>query len=351
MPIACPCRRPEFDQFRPSITTALRAALAAALLFAAAGRSIAGPPVKAAGDRPRAAVWMMPPSYGGGRCFRELFQQPDAWKETRSVVDVLGYADLNVNKQFTDEELRAWLPQLRRWGIKFALEVGALKPWGETGEKTFNIERPMWDRVERLGGSLYAIAMDEPLCCARQEIHKPDDYAVAETARYIALVRKHYPQVLIGDVEPYPFVPLPDLVRWIEALEKRLAEMRVRGLDFFRLDVDWTCFTVNGQGSWREVKKLEQYCRGRKLAFSLIYWASGYPALERRGLADDSTWYVSTMQQGYDYAAAGGMPEQYVVESWINAPARCVPDSGEFTFTRTVRDFSRKFAPRSLPAR
>jgi hypothetical protein len=82
------------------------------------------------------------------------------------------------------------------------------------------------------------------------------------------------------------------------------------------------------------------------LAFSLIYWASGYPGLERRGLADDSTWYVSVMQQGYDYAAVDGSPDQYVVESWINAPSRSVPETDEFTFTRSVRDFSRKFAKR-----
>ena len=63
---------------------------------------------------------MMPPAFGNGRCFRELFQQPDAWKETRSAIDVLGYADLNINKQFSDDELRAWFPKLRHWGIKFA---------------------------------------------------------------------------------------------------------------------------------------------------------------------------------------------------------------------------------------
>ncbi len=94
------------------------------------------------------------------------------------------------------------------------------------------------------------------------------------------------------------------------------------------------------------MKKLEQYCRSRKLAFSLIYWASGYPAMERRGLADDSTWYVSTMQEGYDYAAVDGAPDQCVIESWIAAPARCLPETGEFTFTRSVWDFSRKFAQR-----
>ena len=157
--------------------------------------------------------------------------------------------------------------------------------------------------------------------------------------------------MLIGDVEAYPFTPLPDLIRWIESLEKRLAQLHVKGLDFFRLDVDWVCFTIRNQGSWREVRKLEQYCRDRKIAFSLIYWASDYPDASRRGLADDATWYVSMTQQGYDYAAVDGSPEQYVIESWLEAPSRCLPETGEFTFTRSVRDFSRKFVKRGPPSR
>jgi hypothetical protein len=260
---------------------------------------------------------------------------------------VLGYSDLNINKQFTDDQLRAWLPMLKSWGIKLTLEVGAIKPWGQTGEKTFKIERPLWDRVQRLGGSLYAIAMDEPLCCARKEIHQPDEYAVRETANFIALVRKHYPHVLIGDIEPYPFIPFPDLIRWIEALEKRLAEMHVRGLDFFRLDVNWVEFTVFNNGSWQEVKKLEHFCRQRGIPFSLIYWASDYPEMNRLKMADDATWYVSLLRQGYDYAIVGGAPDQFVIESWIEAPAHTLPETGDFTFTRSVRDFTRRFVKRS----
>ena len=294
---------------------------------------------------------MMPPPHNRGRYFRDLFERPDAWKETRALIDVLGYADHNLNRQFSDDQLRAWLRKLRRWGIKLALEVGAIKPWGDTGDKTFRFERPMWDRVQHLGGTIDAVAMDEPLCCARKEIHKSDDYAVEQTANFIALVRRHYPHVLIGDIEPYPFIPLPDLIQWIEALEKRLAANRVKGLDFFRLDVDWVCFTVHNQGSWRKVKKLEQCCRRRKLPFSLIYWAANYPAMQRRGLADNATWYVGTMQQGYDYAAVDGAPDQYVIESWLDAPANCLPETGEFTFTRSVSDFSRRFARRGSAAK
>jgi len=297
-----------------------------------------------AGAKP--TVWMAPPAADNGKAFRELFERPDEWKQTRAAIDVLFYTDLNLQKQFTDDELGAWLPKLQQWRIKLAMEVGAIKPWGATGEKTFGIERPMWERIQRLGGQIYAIAMDEPLLCARKHIQKSDDYAVEETAAYIALVRKHFPEVLIGDIETYPSIPLADHFTWIEALDKRLAEKGVRGLDFYRLDVNWAEFVVFDHGTWPEVKKLEQYCRKRKLPFSLIYWASGYPGLARKGLADDSTWYVSIMQQGYDYALAGGAPDQYVVESWVGAPARCLPETGEWTFTRSVLDFTRKFVKR-----
>jgi hypothetical protein len=164
-------------------------------------------------------------------------------------------------------------------------------------------------------------------------------------------VRKNYPQALVGDIEPYPFIPLRDQMTWIDALEKRLAEMNVRGLDFFRLDVNWIEFTVYDRGSWPQVRKLEQYCRRRKLPFSLIYWASGYPGLEKRKLADDSTWHTELMQQGYDYAIVDGRPDQIVLQSWLtDAPTRSLPESDDYTFTRSVRDFCRRFVKEREPA-
>ncbi len=74
---------------------------------------------------------MGPPSYDQGKCLREWFEHPAAWHETRSVVDVLTYADHWLHKQFTDDELRTWFAQLQQWRIKFALEVGAVKPYFE----------------------------------------------------------------------------------------------------------------------------------------------------------------------------------------------------------------------------
>ena len=322
-------------------------ALAFLASLGVAALSLSAPQAVAQTTGSKPVVWMGPPGAQDGKCFRELFVHPDEWKETRSIVDVLFYAGQNIDKQFKDEELKLWFAMMKQWGLKLGLEVGAVKPWGVTGEAVFNKERPMWERIQRLGGVIHAIAMDEPLKCCRMDIKKPDDYAVEETANFIALVRKNFQQIQIGDIETYPSIPLKDHYWWIEALNNRLAEMNVRGLDFYRLDVNWAVFVVRNEGSWKEVRELERHCRGKKLPFSLIYWASGYPALQRKGIADDAAWYVSIMQQGYDYALLDGSPDQYVIESWVGAPSRSVPETADFTFTRSVRDFVRTFVTKN----
>jgi hypothetical protein len=289
------------------------------------------------------SVWMIPPAAQKGICFRELFTQPEQWKETRKRINVIGYADHHLHRQFKDDELRAWLPMLDKWDLKLGLEVGAVKPWGTTGKATFNAQRPMWDRFQSMGGRIYAVAMDEPLCCVRKDLKKTDTYAIEETATFVALTRKRYPDILIGDIEPYPFIPLADMISWIDTLQAKLKQMNVRGLDFFRLDVDWVNFTMGKHGNWQEVKKIEEACRKREIPFSLIYWAADYPHLQHMGLAHDDNWYISIFRQGYDYALVGGSPDEYVIESWVGAPSRTLPETADWTFTRSVRDFCRRF--------
>ena len=297
----------------------------------------------ASAQTPKPSVWISPPGQDKCLAFRQLFEQPDAWKETRAVTDVLFITDLNLQRHFTDDELRKWFGMMKEWKLKLAMEVGAVKPWGQTGEKCFNAERKNWERLQSLGANLYAIAMDEPLVCAREHIHQSDEYAMKETANYIALVRQHFPDVLVGDIEAYPSFSIEEHRKWIDGLQQQLAEKKVRGLDFYRLDVDWLRFNVQQKGSWKEVRQIELFCRQKKLPFSLIYWASGYPSMQKRGFADDSTWYTSIMQQGYDYAAVDGRPDHIVIESWVSAPSQCLPETGNWTFTRSVLDFVKKF--------
>lgn len=279
--------------------------------------------------------------------FDDLFAHPDEWQKTRPLIDSAIFADHGMNKWYTDQQLTAIFDQLNRWNMRFTLEVGAVKPWGPTGAKCFAAETPMWDRFQRLGAHISAIAMDEPLCCTRESLKLSDDYAVQETASFIALVRQRYPQIYVGDVEPYPSIPLDDHCKWIAALNSRLASLGVRGLDFYRIDTNWVVFSVFNQGSWRDVVKIEKYCHSVKLPFSLIYWAAEYPALSGMHLAADDTWYEGIFEEGYDYALCGGAPDEYCLESWIGAPKQIVPENGDFTYTRSVLDFVGRFVTRT----
>jgi len=60
-------------------------------------------------------------------------------------------------------------------------------------------------------------------------------------------------------------------------------------------------------------------------------------------LASDATWYISIFRQGHDYAMVGGSPDEVVIESWVGAPLHSLPETADWTFTRSVRDFCWQF--------
>jgi hypothetical protein len=277
-----------------------------------------------------------------GLALRELFEHPDDWKQTRAITNELLYADWPF-KEFSDADLTKWFAQLKSWNIPLQLEVGAVKEWGKTGMIAFNHDQPGWDRINRLGGNIASIAMDEPLICTIKRLHLTDDYAATETANFIALVRQKFPTMQVGDIETYPSLTVEQNEAWINLLQKKLADKGVKGLDFYRIDVNWAAFQI-AHGSWKDLTRLEDYCHQVGLPFSLIYWAADYPIYKKKGTATDAHWTNGIMSEGQGYADAGGKPDQFVDESWVGAPSHAVPETSPDTFTGSAIDFYHKFA-------
>jgi hypothetical protein len=253
---------------------------------------------------------------------------------------------------YTDEELGRAFRALKDNDMKLGLEVGAVKPWGKTGARVFEIQRPMWERFMRLGAEIFAIALDEPLVAVTMHLPKQDkafeamtpeqrfEYAVEETATFIALVREHFPHILIGDIGVYPSMGADLVIAWVDALEARLKAKGVRGQDFFRLDVNWVAFPVQN-GSWEDFMRIESHCKKIGMPFSMIFWASDLPG-DPKKREDPAAWYKGIMHQGEEYLKHGS-PDQYVIETWVDAPPEAFPETKDWTFSRSVIDFYNRF--------
>ena len=324
------------------------------LTFSACDGPVTEPPPEPIGPT---YIWMMP----RGDTLVELTTQIDKWKETLELIDVIGYADHILHKNYSDTQLRESFAVLKEHGLYLALEVGAIKEWGTTGASTFTQQKNgFWDRYIELGAPLVGIVMDEPLVAVHSHYkdyfsHFVDDtdeakfeYAVEQTAEFMRLVRNAYPHWFIADIGVYPYFDADKTILWINALEARLAAKGVRGQDFFRLDVDWNHFRTNQQNypyHWGQVKRIEDHCREIGLPFSLIYWAAnvaGRPNLQ----ADPTSWLTYILQMGERYQDVGGKPDQYVIQTWIpNIPAMTLPETNPHSFTYSVLEFNKQIIP------
>lgn len=299
----------------------------------ATGPSVSGPlePILPSGGIPEFRL-VPPPDYANNsKVFRDLFEHPEQWETVRSYIDSIGYYDHRINV-FSDEELTAWFAMIQSWGKKLFIETGALNEWCPTGQACFDAVHPTYDRFIALGARIDAFSMDEPFHKARHFGIATDLEAVEQVADWIRLVRENYPGIAIGSIEPYPTVSLPDLQWWITNLDAKLAELGVAGIDFFCLDADWRRFS--NDGSWRQVKELETFCKARGLPFSLIYWAAEAPESVR-----DDLWRIQVLYQGHNYRYYDGQPDEFNLQSWLFIPSKSVPESEDFTFTNSAKVF------------
>lgn len=294
----------------------------------------------------RPVVWMIPPNAGDNMSFRALFASPDGWAETRRHVDGVGYFANRMNERFTDAELRADFAMLRQWRLRFGLEMSGLKEFATTGDASFAHTEPILRRLQADGAAFSSLAFDEPLKFVTWRLRADADYAAAEVAKLVALLRRAHPGVEIGDIEPLPGITDTQLLQFVDAVDARTRAAGVRGLDFVRVDPNWGRFVYGerlGAAGWDMIHRVELGCRQRGVRFSLIHMASDFVHKREAGVATEQTWETSLLYEAGEYAQTGGVPDEVVVESWLHSvdntlpePQQAVPDSQPGTFTHSV---------------
>jgi hypothetical protein len=251
--------------------------------------------------------------------YTELFTRPEQWPVARSKVDIIKFYSDNLTDAACvicgNNTLNAFVnvqafQTMTEWGIDIGVEVESVnRDWGCTGLNEFNTTAQITQNVQANGGSVRYLAMDEPFLRGLQPGSQGCGYTLAETAEHTALfvnmVRSASPAIFVGDIEPYPYFPVPQLKQWIKELESSAATP-----SFFHLDVDTERVRVEGQDVAADLKSLSQFCQRRGIPFGVILTTNWTEA------GSDRTYFESTMEWARMVNAAIGKPPHLIVQAW-----------------------------------
>jgi len=279
------------------------------------------------------------PAYSVGCAdYMDLFNNESQWGDTRKKVDIF-YLYGPLRGWLSETDASVVFPKLNQWGVNIALEEGAVKEWGCTGDVTAGVTIADIDKIKSYGAKVSYIVMDEPFIGGENVVrgyscNQTMDKSLVETVKYINLIKQKYPDIIIGDVEPYPYFSVEQLKQWIIGFKEKSGH----DFPFFQVDINYCYARERGLDIVAELNDLSSFCRARGIKFAIIAGGatcSNYPLL----VASDKDFYESTLADAQWIIAK--VPQDFgIVQSWGKYPQKCNSDSGNYTFTRLAKDFS-----------
>ena len=251
----------------------------------------------------------------------ELFTKPEQWPEARSRIDVFKFHIQNVLdvpcRICGNNTLNAFIDaqafqKLTDWGLAIGIDVGAVKEWGCAGTEEFRNAKTAIDNVQRNGGAVSFLSMDEPFMGGEYAPpgSKPCGLTMEQSADvtswFIRRVKAAYPWIVIGDIEPYPYFSASELEQWISALEANGTKP-----DYFHLDVNML------EGGKRpdvetDLPRLKQFFRDHQIPFGVIFTSN-----VNFNPASDGAYFDGAMDWIHTVNNIIGKPQQVVFNSWV----------------------------------
>jgi Bacterial Ig-like domain (group 2) len=273
-----------------------------------------------------------------------LFVPGASWTSVQARTHVL---KLYMSDLDTDpSSLASIAAPLNQAHIAVAIESGGLRAGDCSGVSVGNVDSDFIQRLVRAGSAISFIALDSPFAHAIASGLEPNcGYTVAQAATElvteIGIMRRAFPGVEIGLIEPVPSYSVGiypsnsgtgfgDLPQLLDTVLSTLAQAHER-IDFFHADApyDYDQALPNG---WQKLVALEQVVRSHGLRFGLIYNS------EAGGTTGDQPFHDQTLAAVVAYQAAGGNPDDLIVQSWYPYPSAMMPEDQANTFTNTAKD-------------
>jgi len=275
--------------------------------------------------------------------YMNLFKPDAPWSKSAQVVKVFMINGGLVMHQ-SDDELKAVFSDLKRRHITLAIEMGLLSGKNSAGLQACGVgvegfaapdnAKVVADRIQKAGGVLAYVAMDEPLWYAHHFSGKNAcGWAMEDIARDIvprvAALRETFPAVQIGDIEPIGTAQPPDWVeeisQWTQVYRKVVGEP----LSFFHADVAWN-------GPWQQqLPAVKNRMNAAGLKFGIIYDGGG--AKEE----SDDVWTREAEQRFRMVESNPSMiPDHAIIQTWARWPKKMLPESQPGTLTNLVLKYS-----------
>lgn len=321
---------------RRHVAVVLTAGLVATVpLGGAAGRT----PIPRRGNP---LVWFAPldaaPAYSGSLDYFKLFPRRAPWQRAAKHVDIFKiYLSLFRQPHPNVAALRPIVAGLKRRQIALAVEVQALQATATCGQGVEGFgggaaEAELIGRwIERAGGTLRYVALDEPwyfgtVYDGPQACHFSADEVARQIAAFATGLRRVFPGVVIGDIEPLARDDDPSrIVRWLDDYRATTGS----AFPFFHLDVGfWS------RPGWPQAaRSIEDAVRSRGIRFGFIYIGHG---------STDREWTKTAENRLVTYEAKfDGRPDDVIFQSWLDRPDHVLPETKAGTFTWLINRYFR----------
>lgn len=286
-------------------------------------------------------IWLAPvgafiPSDGGGYApsdFMDMFRAGAPWDKAAAQVKVLKNTTRFVQIA-PDTMLSAELQNLKARRIDYALETGVL-PWSPTcGDNVEGFGAPgsaveLAKKIQRVGGTLNYLSMDEPLFFAHRysgpnACHEPIEKIAQQVAAEVAALKRVFPEIRIGDIEPVAMVKSEDwggdLMQWVAAYRAATGEP----LGFVHADVNWF-------GPWQtQLRTLRTGLHAEGIPFGIIFIGDPSDSTDEEAARHAEERMVMVAS---DPALA---PDQVIIQSWMRHPEHNLPETQPGTMTYLV---------------
>ncbi len=270
--------------------------------------------------------------FTGSDDFMNLFEPDAPWQAAAKHIQVFKLYGEWVAYKATDAQLKQVVEDLQRRGIALAVEAGPLNAPTDCGQGVESFAGTeeglkIAQRIKNADGTLTFIALDEPYFFAHvydgpNACHWDVQKIAKEVDDYVQTMQNVFPDVMIGDTEPFSgTADAQAYIGWLDTFKS----LNGYNLAFLHMDIDWS------RPAWAdEVIAIQEHGNEINVPVGIIYTGNAFDKT-------DEDWLSAAGERVKKLELEKNTsPDHILFQSWNDKPDHVLPETTDYTFTNFV---------------